>query len=124
MRKTIGIGLIVLVVAVAGGVSVAARVGFSRLYTLPESGELELRNTQKNAMWRPCVLSVICPNSASRTVTIYRLAGSEQYPLAQQTATAETYVYEFEGPYWSGLSNGVKGVVTPACTGTVEVIYE
>jgi hypothetical protein len=61
---------------------------------------------------------------ASRTVTVYRLAGAREYPMAHYAATGQTYAYEFEVNYWCGLSNGVKVVVTPPCTGVVEVIYE
>ena len=122
MRKTLWIALVVM--AVGAGVVVAAGAGFSRLFTLPGSGELTIRNTQKNEVWRPCVLSVICPTSASRTVSVYRVVGDFEYPIAHYGATGQAYVYEFEANYWSGLSNGVKVVVSPACTGIVEVIYE
>ncbi len=122
MRKQIWIALMVLVVG--AGLAVAAGVGFSRLFMLPESGELTIRNSQKNDVWRPCVLSVICPSSASRTVTVSRVAGELEYPIANYAATGQTYVCEFEANYWCSLSNGVKVVVTPPCTGVVEVIYE
>ena len=122
MLKRIGVAL--LLIALGTGAAMAARAGFSRLFVLPVSGELTVRNTQKNEVWRPCVLSVVCPSSASRTVTVYRVTGELEYPIARQTATAETYVYEFEANYWCALSNGVKVVVSPACTGIVEVIYE
>jgi hypothetical protein len=121
MRKTIGM---VLIVAAVGAGVVAATGGFSRLFVLPGSGELTIRNTQKNQVWRPCVLSVICPDAASRTVSVYRVTGDLEYPIANYAATGQTYVCEFEVNYWCGLSNGVKVVVTPPCTGVVEVIYE
>lgn len=118
------IGIAVLVIALGTGAAVAARAGYSRLFVLPVTGELTVRNTQKNEVWRPCVLSVVCPSSASRTVTVYRVAGELEYPIARQAAAAQTYVYEFEANYWCDFSNGVKVVVSPACTGIVEVIYE
>ena len=116
--------LAILAGVLLANVVLAVRGGYSRFYALPASGELEIRNMEKNAVWRPCVLAVECPDVASRTVTIYRIAGSQEYPVTQQTATSKSYVYEFEGAYWSGLSNGVKVAVSPACTGLVEVIYE
>lgn len=122
MLKRIGVAL--LVIALGTGAAMAAKAGYSRLFALPVSGELTVRNTQKNEVWRPCVLSVVCPSSASRTVTVYRVAGELEYPIASYMATGQSYVYEFEANYWSGLSNGVKVVVRPACTGIVEVIYE
>ena len=118
------IGIAVVVIALGTGAALAARVGFSRLFALPVTGELTVRNTQKNEVWRPCVLSVVCPTSASRTVTVYRVVGELEYPIARQAAAAQTYVYEFDANYWCALSNGVKVVVSPACTGIVEVIYE
>jgi len=122
MRKR----LLMVSLAVALGVSAGAiaRVGYSRVFVLPASGELTVRNAEKNQVWRACVLSVICPSSASRTVTVCRVAGELEYVIASRAAAAQTYVYEFEANYWSGLSNGVKVVVSPACTGTVEVVYE
>ena len=122
MRKASGIALVAA--AVVAGVGIAAGGGFSRLFALPGSGELTIRNTQKNEVWRPCVLSVICPDSASRTVSVYRVAGELEYLIADYAATGRVFVYEFEENYWCGLSNGVKVVVSPACTGTVEVIHE
>ena len=106
------------------GLAFAGRAGFSRRINLPGSGQLTNRNTQKNTSWRPTVLAVMCPNSASRTVKVYRVAGELEYALTSQAATAQTYVYEFEAEYWCDLSNGVRVAVTPACTGIVEVIYE
>lgn len=122
MRKTIGTA--VVLIALASGVAAAGYAGYSKLFALPASGELTVRNTQKNEVWRPCVLSVICPSSASRTVTVYRVAGALEYPVSRRVATAQAYVYEFDANYWSPLSNGVKVVVSPATTGIVEVIYE
>jgi hypothetical protein len=108
----------------AAGLGAAGAAGFARTFALPADGELAIVNTEQNAVWRPCVVSVICPSVATRTVTVYRVAGALEYPVAVNVAAARTYVYEFQGEYWSGLSNGVKVVVTPACTGTVEVVYE
>ena len=59
-----------------------------------------------------------------KPITVCRVAGELEYVIASRAAAAQTYVYEFEANYWSGLSNGVKVVVSPACTGTVEVVYE
>jgi len=118
------IGVVLLLVALGTSACVAARVGYSKLFTLPASGELTFRNAQKHQIWRPCVVAVMCPSAASRTVTVYRVHGEMEYPIASRAAVAQTYVYEFEANYWCGMSNGVKVVVNPACTGTVEVIYE
>jgi len=117
-------GIVLLLVALGTSACVAARVGYSKLFTLPASGELTFRNAQKHQIWRPCVVSVICPGVASRTVTVYRVVGELEYPIAERAAAAQAYVYEFEANYWCGESNGVKVVVSPACTGTVEVVYE
>ncbi|MBT7068306.1 MAG: hypothetical protein HN919_18560 [Verrucomicrobia bacterium] len=122
MRKQLWIALMVL--AVGAGLAVAAGAGYSRLFTLPESGELTIRNTQKNDVWRPCAVAVICPDTAGRTVSVYRVVGDLEYPITDYAATGQTYVCEFEANYWCSLSNGVKVVVTPPCTGVVEVIYE
>jgi hypothetical protein len=111
-------GLVTISAAFAG------RAGYSRVFNLPGSGELTIRNTQKNSSWRPTVVAVMCPSSASRTVMVYRVVGELEYALSSQAATAQTYVYEFEAEYWCDLSNGVRVAVTPACTGIVEVIYE
>lgn len=118
------IEITLLVIALGAGAAMAAHAGYSRLFFLPETGELTVRNMQKNDVWRPCVLSVVCPSSASRTVTVYRVTGELEYPIGQQAATAQTYVYEFDANYWCDLSNGVKVVVSPACTGIVEVMCE
>ena len=117
-------GLTVLVLAVLAGAALAASVGYSHFLVLPPSGELTVRNIQDNAVWRPVLLTVVCDSSAARTLTIYRVAGDLEYPIARHTATGQSYVYEFEANYWCGVSNGVKVTVSPACTGTVEVIYE
>ena len=122
MRKRGSIALLVMMLGT--GLALAAGTGFSRLFALPADGTLTVRNTQKNEVWRPCVLSVLCPSSSARTVTVYRVVGELEYPIARQAATAQTYVYEFEANYWCDFSNGVKVVVSPACTGIVEVIYE
>lgn len=120
LRACWGFALAVL----AAGVCLADWRGYGRVYELPVSGVLAVVNTQKNSVWRPCLLSVMCPDVAARTVTVFRVAGPVEYPLARQAASAQTYVYEFESNYWCGLSNGVKVVVSPACTGMVEVVYE
>jgi len=122
MRRRVSIAL--LVMTLGTGFALAAGTGLSRLFALPASGTLTVLNTQKNEVWRPCVISVLCPSSAARTVTVYRVVGELEYPIARQAATAQTYVYEFEANYWCSLSNGVRVAVSPACTGTVEVIYE
>ena len=116
-------GLWVLLTGLAA-VTVAGVAGFSRTFALPASGILSVVNAQENEVWRPCVLSVICPSVAERTVTVYRVTGTLEYPVAQNASTARTYVYEFQANYWSGISNGVKVTVSPACTGIVEVVYE
>lgn len=115
---------VLLLSVLSVGLAIAGQAGYSRVFNLPGSGELTIRNTQKNTSWRPTVLAVMCPSSASRTVTVYRVAGELAYALTSQAATAQTYVYEFEAEYWCDLSNGVRVAVTPACTGIVEVIYE
>lgn len=122
MHRTVLIA--VLAMALGTGLALAAGTGFSRLFALPADGTLTVRNTQKNEVWRPCVLSVLCPSTSARTVTVYRVAGELEFPIARQVATAQTYVYAFEADYWCTLSNGVKVVVSPACTGIVEVVYE
>jgi len=110
------------VVAAAAGCVAAG--GFARRYALPANGTLAVVNTDANAVWRPCVIAVQCPSLAARTVTVYRVTGAVEYQIAQQVASAQTFVYEFAASYWSGLSNGVKVTVSPACTGRVEVICE
>jgi hypothetical protein len=102
----------------------AGAAGFARTFAVPADGELAIVNTEQNAVWRVCAVAVVCPGVATRTVTIYRVAGALEYPVAESVASARTYVYEFEGTYWSGVSNGMKVVVRPACTGVVEVVYE
>jgi hypothetical protein len=114
----------VFLAAGVAGLAVAGAAGFSRGLALPESGALTILNTQKNAVWRPCGLTLGCPRVAERTLRVLRVVGNLEYPIAEQTATAQTFVYEFEAHYWSGQSNGVKVTVTPACTGLVEVICE
>jgi len=118
------INVVLLMGVLSVGLAIASGAGYSRVFDLPVSGELMIRNTQKNSAWRPAVVAVMCPSSASRTVTVYRVAGELEYALSSQAAAAQTYVYEFEAEYWCDLSNGVRVAVTPACTGIVEVIYE
>jgi len=113
----------VLLAAVAG-MAVAGGTGYALNLVMPAGGELVIVNTQANAAWRPCLVSVVFPDVAMRTVSVYRVTGTLAYPLGQKAATAQTYVYEFQANYWCGVSNGVKVVVSPACTGTVEVVYE
>lgn len=108
----------------AAGLAGAGVAGFSRVFALPADGVLAVVNTQKNAVWRPCVVAVSFETAAARTVTVSRVAGTLEYPISVQAATARVYVYEFEAGYWSGLSNGVKVTVSPAEAGTVEVVYE
>jgi len=114
----------VLGLAAVAGMAAGGAAGFARTFILPADGELAVVNSQANVVWRPCVVSVICPTVAARTVTVYRVAGGLEYPVAQNAGTARVYVYEFEAVYWCGLSNGVKVCVRPACTGSVEVVYE
>jgi len=118
------LGVIALAACLGTVAAIATSVGYSRLFALPASGELTIRNAQKNDVWRPCVLAVMCASSDSRTVSVHRVVGELEYPIARLAATAQTYVYEFNVNYWCGLSNGVKVAVSPACTGTVEMIYE
>jgi hypothetical protein len=108
----------------AVGAVIAGAAGFARSFVMPADGVLAVVNTQANAVWRPCLVTVVCPDASARTVTVYRVAGALEYPVAEYAATARTFVYEFGANYWSGLSNGFKVVVSPACTGTVEVVYE
>jgi hypothetical protein len=108
----------------AAGLAAAGAAGFARTYALPADGALAIMNAEQNAFWRPCVVAVTCPSVASRTVTVWRVAGSLEYPVSAVRSTAQSYVYEFETEYWSGMSNGVKVTVTPACTGSVEVVFE
>jgi len=113
----------VLLSAVAG-LAVAGGTGYALKLAMPADGELAIINTQANVVWRPCLVSLVCPDVAMRTVSVYRVTGAMAYPIAQRAATAQTFVYEFEANYWCGVSNGVMVTVSPACTGTVEVIYE
>ncbi len=116
--------LVVAVLAAAAGLAAADASGYARRFALPAEGVLSIVNDQANAVWRPCAVAVICPDVAMRTVTVYRVAGALEYPVAQTVAEARAYVYEFPAKYWSGISNGVKVTVSPPCTGTVEVIHE
>ena len=124
MKRLLGfVGLFVLA-AVLAAVAVAGVTGFSRVYALPSSGDLSITNTEANAVWRPCVLSVICTNATLRTVTVYRLNGGMEYPVGRTTASSLSYVYQFTANYYTAVSNGIKVTVRPACTGLVEVICE
>ena len=124
MKRIRGIvGLLILLAGLAA-VAVAGAAGFAKIYALPVSGELSIVNTEANAIWRPCVLSVMLPNAAARTVTVYRVSGNLSYAVGRSEATAQTFVYECPAHYWCGVSNGVKVTVSPACTGVVEIICE
>jgi len=123
MRRLLAI-LGVLTLAGIAGLAVAGGTGYALKLALPADGELAIVNTQANLVWRPCLVSVVCPDVAMRTVSVYRVTGAMAYPLAQKVVAAQTYIYEFQANYWCGVSNGVKVTVSPACTGTVEVIYE
>ena len=124
MKRILGFSGLLVLVAGLVAVALAGGPGFAHVYALPGSGELSITNTQANSVWRPCVLSVMLTSAAARTVTVYRVSGALEYPVGRSAATAQTYVYEFPVNYWCGVSNGVKVTVSPACTGTVEVIYE
>ena len=113
-----------MAVGIGAGLAMAARTGYSRVFAMPESGEVEIVNSQANTVWRLGEVAVVFPDTASRTVTVYRVSGEMEYPIAAKSATARTFVYEFEAGYWSGMSNGVKVVARPASTGLVEAIYE
>ncbi len=103
--------------AVAGG-------GYSRVYEMGGDGAVCVRNGEANSVWRPCAVAVVCPDAVARTVTVWRVTGSLEYPVSTVSESARSFVYFFEGSYWSGLSNGVKVTVSPACTGVVEVVVE
>ena len=118
------LAVLCLLVLAASGLTATGGPGYSQKYALPANGELSITNMQANSVWRPCVLSVICTNEAARTVTVSRVSGTLVFPVSQIAATAHSYVYEFPANYWTGVSNGVKVTVSPAGTGTVEVIYE
>ena len=124
MKRLPGFAGLLVLLAGLTAVALAGAAGYARIYALPVSGELSIVNTEANATWRPCVLSVILPNVAARTVTVYRVSGNLSYAVGRSEATAQTFVYECPAHYWCGVSNGVKVTVSPACTGVVEVICE
>ena len=45
-------GAVLVVAALCGLVCLAGAAGYSARYALPASGELLVRNTQRNAIWR------------------------------------------------------------------------
>ena len=98
--------------------------GRGMVLEMPASGTVAVTNLQANSVWRPTAVAVWCTNSASRTVTVSRVNGALEYPIAVVTEEAETYVYEFDTAYWFALSNVLKVAVSPACTGLVEVVRE
>ena len=124
MKRRLGVVGLLMVFAVLGAVAIAGAPGFSRVYALPSSGDLSITNTEANAIWRPCVVSVICTNAVVRTVTIYRLNSGMEYAVGRTTAVSLSYVYQFTANYYTAVSNGIKVTVRPACTGLVEVICE
>ena len=91
---------------------------------MPALGTVAVTNLQANSVWRPTVVAVRCPDVASRTVTVSRVNGALEYPIAVVAEEAETYVYEFDTAYWFALSNVLRVAVSPACTGLVEVVRE
>lgn len=106
----------------AAGVALAA--GYGRTFVMPAGGTVAVTNLQVNAVWRPVVMSLRCPDSAARTVTVSRIVNDVRYPISAAAGTAQTFIYEFDAPYWFGLSNVLQMSVAPACTGSVEVIFE
>ena len=119
-----------LALAVAGfvgclGLAVVSKGdGYSRVYPVPTSGVVSVVNDQANSSWRPVVVAFTAANAACRTVEVSRIAGALVYPIATQASTGTVFVYEFSGAYWSGVSNGFRLAVSPACTGKLEVVYE
>jgi hypothetical protein len=112
------LGLAFALLAAAAGAG-----GFARVYPIAGT-ELSVTNLEQNAVWRPCVVSVLCTNTASRGVTVSRIYGTNAYPIGATTVTAQYVVYEFPANYWCTLSNGWRVTVSPAVTGSDEVIYE
>jgi len=120
----------VLLSAVAGGLVIAGLAfvaeggGYAKTYPVPANGVVSVVNGQANSVWRPTVVAVVLTNAASCTIEVSRVVGDLVYPVTIEAGTAQAFVYEFSGSYWCGVSNGVRVTVAPACTGTVEVIYE
>ena len=116
---------LVLMTAVALGASMClAGAGRGVVLVLPASGTLSVTNLQANSVWRPTVVAVRCPDAASRTVTVSRVNGALEYPIAAVVDEAQAYVLEFDAEYWFALSNVLRVTVSPACTGLVEVVRE
>ena len=123
MKRTALAGGLIVAVLVAVAVTALA-AGYGRTFTMGASGVVAVTNSQANSVWRPVILAVRCGDTASRTVTVSRVVGGMEYPIARTTGSGQTYVYEFDGVYWFSLSNVLQVAVEPACTGIVEVIYE
>ena len=117
--------LLMGLIACVGAAAVClAGPGRGVVLEMPASGTVAVTNLQANSVWRPTVVAVQCPDVASRTVTVSRVNGALEYPIAVVTEEAETYVYEFDTAYWFSLSNVLRVAVNPACTGLVEVVRE
>ena len=110
--------------ALLGAALCLAGPGRGVVLELPASGTVSVTNLQKNSVWRPTVLAVRCPDVASRTVTVSRVNGALEYPVALVTDDAQAYVFEFDAEYWFGWSNVLRVTVSPACTGLVELVRE
>jgi hypothetical protein len=102
----------------------ALAAGFATTYTWPASGVVAVTNIQANAVWRPVVVAVRCADSSARTVTVSRVSSGAEYVISATAGTAQSFVYEFSTTYWFGRSNVLQVSVQPACTGSVEVIFE
>ena len=115
---------IYLAACVAAAAVCMAGPGRGVVLEMPAAGTVAVTNVQANSVWRPTVVAVRCPDSASRTVTVSRVNGALEYPIAVVVEEAQTYVYEFDTAYWFSLSNVLRVAVSPACTGLVEVVRE
>jgi hypothetical protein len=113
-----------LAACVAAAAVCLAGPGRGVVMEMPESGTVAVTNLQANSVWRPTVVAVQCPDVASRTVTVSRVNGALEYPIAVVVEEAQSYVYEFDTAYWFSLSNVLKVAVSPACTGLVEVVRQ
>jgi hypothetical protein len=120
--------IMMCLVGVAAVAAVAAMClagpGRGVVMEMPASGTVAVTNVQANSVWRPTVVAVRCPDVASRTVTVSRVNGTLEYPIAVVAEEAQSYVYEFDTAYWFSLSNVLKVAVSPACTGLVEIVRE
>ena len=96
--------------------------GIGVVLEMPASGTVAVTNVQANSVWRPTVVAVRCPDVASRTVTVSRVNGALEYPVATVSDDAQAYVFEFDTEYWFALSNVLRVTVSPACTGLVELV--